>query len=870
MNEYNNGNDNQQNNRRNMLNKAAQKAALKLGKAMAKGLMIIIKSLLPILLPIIGILALVLLAYFISFEFTGTEKEYSKDYSNNTTLQEREIYTSDSNNPRVVYVRKTEDEEMSAENKTIQDFYMYFSGQSLRQLVGQSDKPIKPDDEDSVEDYYKREDEFKLTPNLIFSIDEYIYNSKWKYPEQTIKPVNFNPDTLELEQLTDDFGIVTALSEEEDINTGIKTGKKIKSVRDYGLSSVLAYNIKEDYKRTLMVKGVYDAIDVWDSQAGEVVTVPHNEEFELIMDDYPQDIYIIDKAITFVGEVEYLYEYKKEYFDDLVPGATSKENEPKSQYLYAIHLEPIYQAVPVEGGGFVMVVVGYDRYELYKHRSADSGIFEELPTVIDTIVTDKGDKYFKDYVYNFESYIPIDTINSFDFSSRINYDSYVFDSEQAISSDHGFNLGTKTSNVYFKGATQYLPIIEKYANQYDIDPYVVLAIMAHDAEKSKDKGRIGIMHVSGSESRTVTAKDRYGNIESFTITKAGREKPEDTIKYGVMYLAYLKEQMDGDIYKAIQSYSFGLSVMNEIKNTNIDAWNSSFGWLLYREEGRLKQHPNSASESYGCIAYKEGKTVSGNYFGDSCFLENVLEYYSGNKIESKNEDNNSFWSKLKKLGKSFMEFVKIREENELVPKINYIGHGRYDKVADILVTTKSLDEGLFFSEIDLDEYSGDMNFWDSGYFGSISSMGITMDRILDMAPNSEGYSPPIDMANTSAIVTSPFGYRIHPILKTRKFHTGVDVASQKGTPVYSIADGVISKASYNGSAGNMVRIEHNEGVSSVYMHLDRFTVKVGDSVRRGQVVGTVGNTGRSTGPHLHFEFRVNNSPIDPTAIILGN
>jgi murein DD-endopeptidase MepM/ murein hydrolase activator NlpD len=114
--------------------------------------------------------------------------------------------------------------------------------------------------------------------------------------------------------------------------------------------------------------------------------------------------------------------------------------------------------------------------------------------------------------------------------------------------------------------------------------------------------------------------------------------------------------------------------------------------------------------------------------------------------------------------------------------------------------------------------------------------------------------------------TSGFGMRQHPILHTQRAHTGVDYAAPTGTPVMSVADGVVSESSYQGAYGNMVVIKHNANQSTVYAHLSRMNVRKGQTIKQGETVGAVGSTGLSTGPHLHFEFRINGRHVDPLTL----
>jgi murein DD-endopeptidase MepM/ murein hydrolase activator NlpD len=117
---------------------------------------------------------------------------------------------------------------------------------------------------------------------------------------------------------------------------------------------------------------------------------------------------------------------------------------------------------------------------------------------------------------------------------------------------------------------------------------------------------------------------------------------------------------------------------------------------------------------------------------------------------------------------------------------------------------------------------------------------------------------------------SRFGYRIHPIFKTRRLHTGVDLAARSGTPIYAAGDGVISYYKWQSGYGNKVEIQHVNGYETAYGHMSRYAdgLSVGSQVRQGQVIGYVGSTGQSTGPHLHFEILINGNLVDPLSVKL--
>lgn len=112
-------------------------------------------------------------------------------------------------------------------------------------------------------------------------------------------------------------------------------------------------------------------------------------------------------------------------------------------------------------------------------------------------------------------------------------------------------------------------------------------------------------------------------------------------------------------------------------------------------------------------------------------------------------------------------------------------------------------------------------------------------------------------------VSSPFGYRSSPLTGIREFHQGIDIAASYKTPVRAAADGTVTYASYRGGSGKLVIIDHGYGYETHYAHLSSFDVDNGEVIEKGEVIGYVGSTGSSTGPHLHYEIHVNNEPIDP-------
>jgi murein DD-endopeptidase MepM/ murein hydrolase activator NlpD len=129
---------------------------------------------------------------------------------------------------------------------------------------------------------------------------------------------------------------------------------------------------------------------------------------------------------------------------------------------------------------------------------------------------------------------------------------------------------------------------------------------------------------------------------------------------------------------------------------------------------------------------------------------------------------------------------------------------------------------------------------------------------------SDGMSMPV-----SGRVTSKFGERFHPILGYERFHAGVDLGAAAGTPIVAAADGRVVSSGWRGGYGRAVAIAHSGGLETRYGHMSRIAAYPGELVRRGQVIGYVGSSGLSTGPHLHFEVTKNGRPVNPLSVKIG-
>lgn len=141
------------------------------------------------------------------------------------------------------------------------------------------------------------------------------------------------------------------------------------------------------------------------------------------------------------------------------------------------------------------------------------------------------------------------------------------------------------------------------------------------------------------------------------------------------------------------------------------------------------------------------------------------------------------------------------------------------------------------------------------YLSTIEAKILQKSVLKDMLPNSS----PVDAAFNS----SSYGWRVDPFNGNKAFHEGLDFTANTGTPIRAAADGIVSSAERTPDYGNIVKINHGSGLETRYAHASKLLVKSGERVTKGQIVAEVGSTGRSTGPHLHYEIRLNGDALDP-------
>ncbi len=234
----------------------------------------------------------------------------------------------------------------------------------------------------------------------------------------------------------------------------------------------------------------------------------------------------------------------------------------------------------------------------------------------------------------------------------------------------------------------------------------------------------------------------------------------------------------------------------------------------------------------------------------SFLITNILkpEKYKGSAHACSSEDDNDPNSKENLAKKEVIELKeKVKKLQEIEEKLMYM-----EKVLEKKGISKELSIGGLYLEPDNPDRLNDK------YLDLISKRTEDTIRALRSYP----IGAPVDSS-----VTSLYGYRIDPFKKKRAFHSGIDFSASTGTPVKTTADGIVEVAGRYGGYGKCVIIKHKNGFKTLYAHLSRIKVVKGQKVLSGDEVGKVGSTGRSTGPHLHYEIIKNGKRVNPKKYI---
>ena len=253
--------------------------------------------------------------------------------------------------------------------------------------------------------------------------------------------------------------------------------------------------------------------------------------------------------------------------------------------------------------------------------------------------------------------------------------------------------------------------------------------------------------------------------------------------------------------------------------------------------------------------------IGADYISTVLYEKRLREFKANyNSVASNIED---IHIRLKELDNQLIEIeekdraVRIYAGMPSIDKdIRKLGIGGFvsNETSDFNNLAPAISKEISNLQLDIERLSRQVNFELSSYESIYEKVKTNIDRIRhipSIRPVEGGY------------LNSSFGYRQDPIDNVRRFHQGQDITVPTGTPIYAPADGFVKRAYYIGGFGNHIKLEHSSGYSTTFAHLSKIFVRHGQKIKRGEIIGESGNTGRSTAPHLHYEVHYHGNPKNP-------
>jgi len=253
--------------------------------------------------------------------------------------------------------------------------------------------------------------------------------------------------------------------------------------------------------------------------------------------------------------------------------------------------------------------------------------------------------------------------------------------------------------------------------------------------------------------------------------------------------------------------------------------------------------------------------ISADFISKFLYDQRLQEFKKNYRAVSQNLE--SIQSRLSELDQQMLEieqkdqavrtYAGMPDVDKDIRKLG-IGGAALEKVAMPDNLAPAVNRGLSVLQIDIEKLSRQVNFELASYESIYNQVKSDIDRIRHI---------PSIRPVKGGFLNSVFGYRRDPIDGVRRFHQGQDITVSKGTPIYAPADGKVKRAYYIGGFGNHIRLEHSHGYATLFAHLSKISVRHGQKVKRGDLIGYTGNTGRSTAPHLHYEVHHYGTPKNP-------
>ena len=919
----------------NKATRSVGKAIVKAGMAVSKAIFAAIAPFLPWILAFLALVGLIIIAYYMLLESPPATQEFQREETSQMNDYEN------APNDQGYYDVKS----LSEGNKLVRAFYTYFSDRSYWILTEDSDELKSPDDPEiekrEIKDKYNREELFYLSPNALFVLDEFLHEGKFRVPEQFIQPVPYERDEdsgeLKLIDIWDDEESKMNVKSTKYDSDGKPTGKKIEGVWDYGLAPVFNY---KEFEEEMQYRGRVTQVQKWDKKNQRTIWVTASDDEIEQVETKSQSLgtsWMIDQVVSPGGTIrnDITHEWAdtgEQWFPDPSDYAFTKKVDvlvwkekqvvnDEGEELYIIKDEEkntVSYTTEETDEPYMKLVSEYEKQERTFYKKVEGTKWEKIPSYNgEPDLSDiTGTKYYRDYIENYETYIPEDVMTTFDIAKRLNttdeeLKKLLEETDDGVSTTvgsvdvEGLELGSSASNATYEQALTNLPYFVKYGKVYGVDPYLLVALTAQEAGGShynkdgsvKSAANIGLMQISKlgkdpSYRRSVTTYNfETGKKETFSASLQELHDIETNIKWGTMYLANVIKGQDYRVLEGLQAYNFG---------------SYEGDWSI--EQSLKLQEKFAKAGGYG--KRKDPDSPLGPWaFGDAYYPLHVLRYYASpdsavpyaitddgdtitldnselpiGTVESINasilnsQSNNGLWNSFNNTIRNLWDDIKKGIQNTFgiedkpreqfhgidkdEPRIQFIGQQDYQEADIIIKSMLAYDEGNLLShynDFTEEDFKERFKLLFSNPLGQSMSMKTDLDKGVDPATFfKDGYVSPV----TNPKVVTKYGFI--EIDGESEYHSGIDITVADGQEIRAVADGEVVHIEKTGDTE--VMIQHDLGTVTVYRFVSDISVKVGDDVKKGDKIAEGGNNSEKKGT-FHLELRQYDSTKDPTWIV---
>lgn len=871
-------------------NKAGKKAVKKLGSKLAKkmlgnlvklGVQLMVKLLAllgPYLIPLVAIVLIFVAVFYVAWDVGYESRGKEKEYQAESTEFDNKLDQNDAGEYEALG--------MSNGNKVVKSFYAYYTQQSYFKVYDGEMYNANDEEGKEVVDKYGREKEFMLSPDYLWSLDEYLNNDRHRFPEQFIKPVFHDPKTFELKQLTDEKEalVVESQSYNEKTDLPIKD-KKEPGVWDYGFAPILQY---EKFKEEKENRGSVTEMQVWnkDKQQFENVKTSNGKSMTEGVEGFPQDVYMIKEVTSAIGTIE--NKIKHEWENTGEPWTKHFSENVVVDVRYTATEERETKNADGEVIKEQVQVTKWKKETKTATRKAEGFLWAKEPKYDGEPNTDKivGSQYMEDYMYHYISYVPTNVLSEFDLKGRTGkdipeLDSILKDVEEDLEKPSEYDAvtpGTSDTSIdttigvtggsdKFKKAMQYAEYFQKYGEMYGIDPLLLAAKGAQERggvhSTVKDPGgALGVMQiqVNSHVNHSKTAFNyKTGKNDTIMVTMSAIQNLETNIQIGAMIMQNSIADQKYNPLLGLQSYNYGSGGMNKVirayandKGITMDAVRANVkdnGWMPYR----MKVH----GTGYGDVQYIEHvlshypagsgqKPYVLDKSGNKVFIDGNIEMGAGIPASGGGSSGTgfSFWDIMDALKDKWNELFPDIPEKFSDERIKFDNRQIGDGPIDVINMSFSMTESKYFSEYTY--ITPEM--WKEKYRVLFSNPPSTTGGVGDAMADElskyfpEGYGSVIAKAEK---IVNPYDGK------------SISIQAAKGSKVLALAKGTVTDV-----GKDYVLIDHGTGATTRYSKLVTVSVKKGDAVSQGATLGT-------SGTEVFLEMTFDGQPTDPSWTVNG-